>query len=192
MRDNLSACDDDDLLRRARSDPGAFGELVRRHQSAGLRVAAAVCGSTEHAPDVVQDAFVAAYRHAGAYRGESSVRSWLLRIVANHAKNELRTRGRRLRRDDRHARLTLTEAASDAGPDEIAARHGDRRRLADALVRLPVADREVLGCRFLAGLSEAETAEVLSVAVGTVKSRTSRGLARLRAEMATSEGTADD
>lgn len=179
MRDDLSACDDEELLRRARGDPAAFGELVRRHQSAGLRVAAAVCGSTERAPDVVQDAFVAAYRRADSYRGVASVRSWLLRIVANHAKNEVRARQRRLRRDDRHARLTVT----DDGPDEITERRADRERLAAALLRLPLADREVLGCRFVAELSEAETADVLSIAAGTVKSRTSRALARLRSEL---------
>ncbi len=192
MREDLSGCDDDELLRQARSDAAAFGELVRRHQSASLRVAAAVCGSTDRAPDIVQDAFVAAFRSAGSYRGTATVRSWLLRIVANHAKNELRSRSRRLRRDDRSARLGLIGTTDEMTPDEVAERDADRRRLAAALVRLPVADREVLGCRFLAELSEAETAEVLSVAVGTVKSRTSRALVRLRAELATPEGGQHD
>jgi len=187
MRDERCASDEE-LLRRARSDPAAFGELVHRHQSAGLRVAAVVCGSTDRAPDVVQDAFVAAYRKSSSYRGDSSVRSWLLRIVANHARNEVRSSWRRLRRDDLHARLSL----EDDTPDEVVTRRSERERLAAALVRLPGPDREVLACRFVAELSEAETAEVLSVPVGTVKSRTSRALARLRAELGVADGADDE
>jgi RNA polymerase sigma-70 factor (ECF subfamily) len=183
MRDDLPGCDDEELLRRARSDPDAFGELVRRHQAAALRLAAVVCGSTDRAPDVVQEAFVAAYRHAASYRADAPALSWLLRIVANHAKNEVRSRQRRLRRDDRHARLMLRdEGSADIAAEvtELTDRRVERQRLAVALAQLPVGDREVLGCRFVAGLSEAETADVLAVAVGTVKSRTSRALGRLR------------
>ena len=88
-----------------RAIAAAFGELVRRHQTAALRVAAAVTGSTEEARDIVQDAFVQGYRSLDRYRGEAPVRSWLLRIVANHAKNALRSTARRRGREDRFAVL---------------------------------------------------------------------------------------
>jgi RNA polymerase sigma-70 factor (ECF subfamily) len=188
-RAELTECDDTVLLARAHGgDLDAFGELVRRHVPAALRVAAVICGSTQEADDVVQDALVTIHRRLGTYRGDGSVRSWLLRVVANHAKNHLRSRDRRRRRDERHARLLVRSAE---GADESVGRRLEHEQLADALARLSAHDREVLGCRFVAGLGERETAEVLSIAVGTVKSRTSRALARLAGELATDE-RADD
>lgn len=172
---------DDELAWRARSgDRQAFGELVRRHQRAALRVAAVVSGSTEEANDIVQDAMVKVYGNLATHRGDGSVRSWMLRVVANEAKNHLRGRVRRVRRDDRHAGLQV-RVADAAEADAVAA--VERRELAAAIGRLPVNDRAVIGCRYLADLSEVETAEVLGVAVGTVKSRSSRALARLRDEL---------
>ncbi|MET0910062.1 MAG: sigma-70 family RNA polymerase sigma factor, partial [Ilumatobacteraceae bacterium] len=104
----LTACDDAALLARTRAgDTAAFGELVRRHQRAALRLAAVIAGSTEEAQDIVQDAFVKVHANVGSYRGAGSVRSWMLRVVANQAKNQVRSRIRRLRRDDRHARLCV-------------------------------------------------------------------------------------
>lgn len=170
--------DDDTLVARALGgDREAFGELVRRHQRAALRVAAVVSGSTEEARDIVQDAFVAAHRALGSYRGEGTVRAWLLRIVANHARNEVRGRVRRLRRDDRYAALGLR---SEIGLDDRVVRTAEHDAVAAALAALGTDDRAVLGCRYVAGLSEIETAEVLGLPVGTVKSRTARALARLR------------
>lgn len=178
---DLTECDDVSLLERAREgDRRAFGELVRRHQRAALRVAAVISGSTEEAKDVVQDAFVSVHRSLGSYRGTGSVRSWMLRVVANHAKNHVRSRARRIRRDDRHAGLVLTV---EVGAEHDAVQRLEQRAVADALGRLAPRDRQVLGCRFVAELSEAETAEVLDLPPGTVKSRTSRALSRLQTEL---------
>lgn len=154
--------------------------LVERHRGAALRVAAVISGSTEEANDIVQDAMVKVYRGAGSYRGASSVRSWMLRVVANEAKNHVRGRVRRLRRDDRaaHRELRVSPGADVAAADRIA-----HEELAAALGRLRADDRAVLGCRFVAELSEVETAAVLGLTRGTVKSRTSRALARLRTEL---------
>ncbi len=187
---DVHVLDDDALVGRARDgDAAAFGELVRRHQHAALRVAAVVSGSTEEARDIVQDAFVTAHRALGTYRGTGTVRSWLLRVVANHARNEVRGRMRRLRRDDRYAGLAL-RAGSAPGelPDDVVVQTDEHRTVAAALAALRVDDRAVLGCRFVAGLSEHETADVLGVPVGTVKSRTSRALARLRSGVEQRDG----
>lgn len=173
---------DETLLERARAgDRTAFAELVRRHQRAALRVAAAVSGSTGDAADIVQDAFVNVHRSLGAHRGDGSVRSWMLRVVANHAKNHVRARTRRLAREDRHARLDVRTLGDETSA--VAEARLDQEALVGALARLSGDDRAVLGCRFLADLSEAETALVLDIAAGTVKSRTSRALGRLRDQL---------
>lgn len=178
--------DDAALARRVRAgETEAFGELVRRHQTAALRVAAVISGSTEDARDIVQDALVKAHRSLGSHRGDGAIRSWLLRVVANEAKNHVRTQSRRRRRDDRHAGLQIRVTS---GADEPALERIDHAELASALGELRPDDRAVLGCRFVAGLSESETAEVLGLPTGTVKSRTSRALGRLRAELQQPEG----
>jgi len=181
-RVDLSECEDADLFARSRSgDVAAFGELVRRNQRSALRVAAVISGSTEEAKDIVQDAFVKVHAHLDSYRGTGSVRSWMLRVVANEAKNHVRGRVRRIRRDDRHSMLS-TRSIDDVGDGvgDLVERRLEHEALAQALGGLSSRDREVLGCRFVAGLSESETADVLGVAPGTVKSRTSRALGRLR------------
>lgn len=176
--DERSECEDSVLLTRARSgDVAAFGDLVRRNQGSALRVAAVVSGSTEEAKDIVQDAFVKVHSRLDSYRGTGSVRSWMLRVVANEAKNHVRGRVRRLHRDDRYSGLAVRIVE---GADDVVERRLEHEELARALGRLSSTDREVLGCRFVAGLSESETSEVLGVALGTVKSRTSRALGRLQ------------
>jgi RNA polymerase sigma-70 factor (ECF subfamily) len=178
--------DDDALAARARAgDTAAFGELVRRHQQAALRVAAVISGSTDDARDIVQDAMIKAFRALSTHRGDGAVRSWLLRVVANEAKNHVRSQTRRRRRDDHHAGLELR---ATTGADEPALDRIDQAALAAALGRLRDDDRAVLGCRFVAGLTEAETAAVLGLPAGTVKSRTSRALDRLRAMLQPSGG----
>lgn len=178
---DLETCSDDELMNRARAgETVAFGELVRRHERSALRVAALVSGSTAEAFDISQEGFVKAYQSTASYRGTGSVRSWLLRIVANEAKNEVRGRVRRLSRDDRHAGLQLRAAD---GVEVSVVERSEQEELVNALATLRDEDRAVLGCRFVAELSEAETATVLGIAPGTVKSRTSRALGRLRTQL---------
>jgi RNA polymerase sigma-70 factor, ECF subfamily len=178
---SLDEASDDELVRRARTgDRRAYGELVRRHQGAALRLAAGICGSTEEARDIVQEALVKGYRSLGGYRGDAPVRSWLLRIVANDAKNAVRARVRRIGREERYDALDRSPAgAGDVVGDEVAGRDETARLLA-LLGRLDHRDREILACRFVAGLSEADTAATLAIPAGTVKSRTARALGRAR------------
>jgi RNA polymerase sigma-70 factor (ECF subfamily) len=177
--------DDQTLVGRALGgDDEAYGTLVARHQSAALRLAAGICGSTEEARDIVQDALVKGHRRLRSWRGDAPVRSWLLRIVANDARNAVRSRSRRRLRERRFEALRVGAGGDPVG-EEVAA--GDEaRRLLALLAALDEHDRAVLSCRFVAGLSEAETAHALDLPVGTVKSRTARALerARARAEVA--------
>ncbi len=172
---------DSDLVARARAgDNASFGALVGRYQQAALRLAAAVSGSTADAADIAQEAFVKAHRSLPKLTDPAMVRSWLLRIVANEAKNYLRGRERRRRRDDRYGSWVV---AAVPDPEASALSSEEARSLAQALGRIAARDRQVLGYRYFAGLSEVETAAAVGVPVGTVKSRTARALTRLRTEL---------
>ena len=172
---------DIDLVARARAgDNAAFGALVGRYQQAALRLAAVITGSVDDAADIAQEAFVKAHRSLPKLTDLAMVRSWMLRIVANEAKNHLRARDRRRHRDERYGSWVV---AALPDPEVSALDADDARDLGLALGRIGTRDRQVLAYRYFAGLSEGETALALGVAVGTVKSRTARALARLRADM---------
>lgn len=139
-----------------------------------MRAAYVITRDGEEAQDVAQDAFVKAYQALARFEPERSFRPWLLRIVRNEALN-------RIRRNRRQRQLAL-RAMDPAAPDaaESATWAAMRDDLAAGLERLAGHHREVLTLRYLLDLSEQETAEVLGVARGTVKSRTARALAELR------------
>lgn len=180
-----------DLIENAKQgDIDAFEELVRLHQHVALRVAYVVLGDESEAEDVVQDAFVKAHAALGRFRAEAPFRPWLLRIVRNEALNL----GRRRRRQQRLAvRLANEPISGGAAPSpEIAALdQDDRRALLAAVDALPERYRNVIVHRFLVGLSEREVAETLGIPAGTVKSRTARGLARLRHSVTLRESIGD-
>jgi RNA polymerase sigma factor (sigma-70 family) len=172
---------DVDLVTRARTGDGAaFGALVGRYQTAALRLATAISGSAVDAADIAQEAFVKAHTSLPRLTDPTMVRSWMLRIVANEAKNHLRGRARRRLRDERYGSWVV---AAVPDPESSALDADAARDLGLALGRIGARDRQVLAYRYFAGLSEAETAAAAGVAVGTVKSRTARALARLRVEM---------
>ena len=179
--------DDDELIDRAKTgDVAAYETLVRRYQDVAMRTAYVVAPEAD-AADAVQDAFVKAYGALARFRSGAPIRPWLLRIVANEARN-------RRRSADRRAGLALRAAV--ASPREELAPSPESAVLADemrgqllaALGRLRDEEREVIGARYFLGLSEAETAESLSIPAGTVKSRTARALGHLRVALGELEG----
>jgi RNA polymerase sigma factor (sigma-70 family) len=172
---------DADLVARARAgDLRAFGALVQRYQTSALRLAAAISGSVDDAADIAQEAFVKAHRSLPKLTDAAIVKSWMLRIVANEAKNHVRGRNRRRRRDDRYGSWVVSPPV---GPEDTALTADDAHRLSTALGAMNANDRQVLAYRYFAGLSEVETATAVGVPLGTVKSRTARALAKLRAEL---------
>lgn len=174
--------DDEELIERARGgDVGAYEELVRRYQDVALRTAYVVAGAGE-AEDAAQEAFVKAYRALGRFRRGASFRPWLLRIVANEARNRLRSAGRRQALALRAARDRSSGEAAPA-PEAAVLLEEERRVLLDALNGVTEDDRVVIAYRYFLGLSEREMAEALRVPPGTVKSRLSRALDRLRERM---------
>ncbi|MEK7425122.1 MAG: sigma-70 family RNA polymerase sigma factor [Actinomycetota bacterium] len=179
--DDVDETPDSVLAARARTgDAAAFGALVVRHQPAAIRLATIVGGSLDDAADIVQEAFVKAYRALPQQRDLAVVRAWMLRIVANEAKNFRRSSSRRTRRDDHYGSWV---SATPLDPEAVALATTDAQLLIAALARLGERDRQVIGFRYFAGLTEAETATALDAAAGTVKSRTARALARLRQEL---------
>jgi RNA polymerase sigma-70 factor (ECF subfamily) len=173
--------DDAELVRRAqRGEVDSYGELVRRYQGIAHRTAHLITGGSADAEDAAQAAFVKAYYALGRFQADRPFRPWLLRIVANEAKN-------RRRWLSRHAALELVEAEAlpeEASPETAAEEWERRRILLGAVNGLRHEDREVIACRYFLDLSEGETAQVLGVARGTVKSRLSRALVRLRTALA--------
>ncbi|MEU5691884.1 sigma-70 family RNA polymerase sigma factor [Actinosynnema sp. NPDC020468] len=178
----MCVTDDDQLVARAKAGSGAaYEELVRRHYAAALRVAW-VMGAGHEAEDAVQDAFVRAHAALGRFRADAPFRPWLLQIVANLVRNSHRSANRRSGLLGRVS--ALRDTAFQPDPEVVALDRERDRALWAALADLPERYRQVLGCRYLLELSEAETARVLGLARGSVKSRTSRALARLRGVLA--------
>lgn len=172
-----------DALARVRAgESSAYALLVREHGPVARRLAV-LSGAGADADDVVQEAFVKAYRALPRFRDGEPFRPWLLRIVVNETRNLRRGSSRRAGREERDALdgARLVEGTGD--PAEAAVATERRRRLVAAVGRLPEASREVVVCRYLMELTEAETATALGVPAGTVKSRLSRALSHLREEL---------
>jgi len=155
---------------------------VRAHQGIAFRTAYLIAGNAADAEDATQDGFVNAYKALGRFRRGAPFRPWLLRIVANEARNRRRSAGRRA---GLALRLVEEVRPGDAVPSPEAAVLSDERRaeLLDAVNGLREEERLVIGCRFFLGLSEEETAQALDLRLGTVKSRQSRALGHLREEV---------
>ena len=140
-----------------------------------------IAGPAE-APDAVQDAFLKAYGALDRFRADAPFRPWLLRIVANESKNRRRSARRR---EELTLRLAEDRPSGDAAPspEAVVLRRAANDRLLRAVSELPERYRLVVAYRYFAELPEAEMAEVLGVRPGTVKSRLSRALARLREKL---------
>ena len=163
---------------------------MRRYQDLAFRTAYVVAGGADEAEDAAQEGFLKAYRGLAGFRPGAPFRPWLLRIVANEARNRRRSAGRR----DRLAVRATAEARTGAAvpSPEVAILSDERRRaLLAALERLREEDQLVVASRYFLELSEAETAAALGCPVGTVKSRLSRALAKLRVELAEPAGERD-
>jgi RNA polymerase sigma-70 factor (ECF subfamily) len=166
--------EESELIERAqRGDAMAYEELVRRHQDAALRVAGLVLAGGADVEDACQDAFVKAYASLGGFRPGSPFRPWILRIVANEARNRRRSAGRRA---GLALRLAEDRPSDAAAPSPEAAILATERRTAllRAMAGLTEDDRLIIGCRYFLDMGEAEMADALGIPRGTVKSRLSR------------------
>jgi RNA polymerase sigma-70 factor (ECF subfamily) len=175
--------DESDLLERARSgDEAAFDELMTRYQGIALRTAYVIAGDRADAEEATQNAFTKAYFALPRFRRGATFRPWLLRIVANEARNQRRSGRRRYALALRAAVAGNPTAAAPSAEATVLA--GERASaLLAAINGLPEKEREVMACRHLLGLSEQETAIALGARIATVRTRRVRALKRLRAEL---------
>jgi RNA polymerase sigma-70 factor, ECF subfamily len=169
-----------ELVRLAQAgDADAYRAIVQTYQGIAFRTAYVLTGNAADAEEAAQDAFVKAFRALHRFRPDAPLRPWLLQIVGNEARNRRRSAGRRAALALRAWREEGPGGAAPS-PEAAAVARDERARLLSALDALPGDARLVLACRYLLDLSEAETAAALGVRPGTVKSRTSRALDRLR------------
>ena len=168
-------------------DGEAFGVLFHRHRDRLWAVALRTMGNPEDAADGLQDGMISAFRRAGSFRGDAAVTTWLHRVVVNACLD--RIRAARVRRadplpddleeyGDRGSRVAGGEDA-DPDPADVSVAAERRRAVLHALAQLPAEQRAALVLVDMEGYPVADVAQMLGCAVGTVKSRCSRGRARL-------------
>jgi RNA polymerase sigma-70 factor (ECF subfamily) len=171
------------LVEKAKGgDVAAYEELVRGHQAVAFRTAFTITGDAAEAEDAAQEAFVKVYRTLDRFRSGAPFRPWLLTVVANEARNRRRAAGRRLGLTLRAAKQHGSQNAPPS-PETAVVAEERRAELLGAVEGLREEDREVISLRYFLELSEAEAASVMGCARGTVKSRLSRAVGRLRSKM---------
>lgn len=170
------------MQRACDGDAAAFGELVAHHSTSALRVATVVLGTSEGAGDAVQAATVRAWRSRNRIDPDRGFRAWYLRIVANTARNDRRSRSRRAALAVRVAAIPARDVVT---PEIAAVTASEREMVLRGLNVLPSEDRLVLALRFFEDMTQAEIAQVLDCPIGTVKSRLSRATSRLRQILST-------
>jgi RNA polymerase sigma-70 factor (ECF subfamily) len=183
--DGTDARDRDLVERIGRGDEEAFRGLFARYAPTAKALAARVVRQSHLAEEIVQEAFLALWRHPEGYDdARGSVRSWLMGMVHHRAVDLIRREESQRRRAEASAREPLTEEADHA--EEVVEQLGlpeERRRVRDALGGLPQEQRAVLTMMYFDGLSQSAIAERTGLPLGTVKSRTLLGMRRLRATL---------
>jgi RNA polymerase sigma-70 factor, ECF subfamily len=162
------ACGDAELLRRiGKGDEDAMAAFYREHGRVVLSQVLLVTGDRILAEEIVQDTMLAVWRGAPSFRGESSVRSWVIAIARRQTRDWLR--GQRLRVVDEA--FLADQPDSNPGPEVMALDRAELAEVRGAILGLASAHRELLGLVFGSGLSLPEVADVLEIPVGTVKTR---------------------
>jgi RNA polymerase sigma-70 factor (ECF subfamily) len=190
----LDAADDSRLVELVRrGDTAAFAVLMRRYNRRLYRTARAILRDDAAAEDALQEAYVAAYRHVDAFRGDAQVATWLTRIVVNQALQALRrTRRERVvvpfeESADEPASIdaSLDSPSTDTATPETAMQRAEMRRLIERKIdELPEGHRTVFVLREIEELTVDETAATLGIPAATVRSRLFRAKARLRESLA--------
>ena len=176
--------DDVELVAEVRAGSElAFNLLVDRHQQAVRTFLRRLLGNEADADDMAQETFLAAWTHARSFRGGASVRAWLYGIAWRKAKGAQRSWARQRSRDT----LFVDSASLESTHHELspgAASMEDRLAVRRALQALPLEQRAAVTLCLVFGFSHSETAGILGVPLGTVKSHVQRGRERLMKEMA--------
>ena len=171
-----------ELIRRSKEgDLDAFNEIVARYQRQVFNTAARILGGTSHADDATQETFISAYRAIGSFRGVN-LAPWLLRIAKNQCYDMIRSMRRRPADslEENLANPSFVRAQSGGSAEDETLRSELGAEIQRAILSLPVDQRLVVTLIDVQGFSYEEAAEAAEVSIGTVKSRLSRGRARVR------------
>ena len=164
---------DEDLLKQAAAgDQSAFSALVRRHEDRVFGIAIRITGDRADALDAMQDTFVSVFRQAGTFRAEAAFTTWLYRVTVNACRDLLRRR----RRLPEPTEELPERPRPGIGTEEVVSLRID---LAHALAQLPDEYRDAVVMHDVGAIPYEEIAQITGVALGTVKSRISRGRRRL-------------
>ena len=160
----------------------AFEALVKKHQSEVYYLMLGMLRNHGDADEVTQKTFINVFRKIKGFRGDSSLRTWIMRIAMNLAKNHIRDRGRR-------PVQPVDELQADPGPDaqEMLEDYSMRMRMKEAISMLPDAQREVVTLRTAQSLSFSEIAEIVGSSPGTARVNFHHAVKRLRRMLATEE-----
>jgi RNA polymerase sigma factor (sigma-70 family) len=165
------------ILAAANGDAAAWEPLILGHQEAVFRLAYLLLGDPDDAEDVAQETFLRAWNHLQGFDRTRPLRPWLLSIAANLARNRRRSAGRYFAALTRAFR---SERDVQPGVEEKNVQHSEAGELWKAVQNLSPADQQIVYLRYFLELSVIETAHILQVAEGTVKSRLNRALEKLR------------
>jgi len=170
--------DESTLIRHAANgDAAAWEPLVLAHQEAVFRLSYLLLGDPDDAEDIAQETFLRAWNHLKRFDPTRPLRPWLLSIASNLASNRRRSAGRYL---SALMRAFRNEPVSSTSIEEKSTQHMEASDLWKAVRNLNLSDQQIIYLRYFLDLSVTEAAEVLQVAEGTIKSRLSRALERLR------------
>ena len=174
-----------ELIRRSKEgDLDAFNEIVARYQRQVFNTAARVLGSASYADDATQETFISAYRAIGNFRGVN-LAPWLLRIAKNQCYDMIRTMRRRPADslEENLANPAFVRAQSGGSAEDETLRGELAAEIQRAILTLPVEQRLLVTLIDVQGFSYEEASEAAEVSIGTVKSRLSRGRARVRSHL---------
>ena len=173
-----------------RNDATAFAELVARHQDRVYAAVVRFCGNAEDACDIVQRAFINAFRKIGDFKNDAAFSTWIYRIAFNQAISH--------RRENRRATVSIhskegdgliVEPSEERPPGEAMESEETRRKVQEGLERLEENDRQIIILKDLQGQSYDEIAAVLNIPKGTVRSRLHRARLELREQLKPIMGT---
>jgi RNA polymerase sigma-70 factor, ECF subfamily len=192
LTEGMDVSDAEAVARARAGDREGFRQLVDRHSRPLFRLAFRMTGNEHDAEDVVQEAFLRAYRGLDRFEDRSQVGSWLYRIAANCAYDVLRARQRHEDRfEEEREDDALTEMASaEPGPDRLALGGEVRKRVDVALARMTTRERSAFVLRHFEGMSIEEIARALGMDESAVKQSILRAVRKVRQVLAALAGAA--
>ena len=174
-----------DLVEQTRTgDADAFREIVERHSHRLFKVAYRLTGNEAHADDVVQDAFLRAYRNLHRFDARAQLGTWLYRITVNCAMDLMRKESRRRSREATEDRVELAALEADGpGPDRLAASGELGRAVSRVLADLSPTERTAFMLRHFEGYSSVEIGRMLGLRSGATRNAVFRAVRKLRAAL---------